>query len=167
MTISDSDSVLTLADFDSNSIEVRLGRLILQDSYGPETAPLEMRLNIDYFDGTNWIGNSDDSCTTYIETMASFDAASYTDNLSAGETSISTIGAQSFASGLSSIGNGLWFTAPGNNNYGTVQVNLDLSSQPWLQYDWDTDNTLDITNGTLNFGYYRGSDRVIYWQEQN
>ena len=149
--------------------EVRLGRLVLQDAFGPETSPLEMRLNSEYFDGTDWALNTNDSCTTYSESIASFDPSSYTDNLDAGETSITAIGTQAFISGLSTIGNGLWFTAPSPpaDNYGTVQVNLNLTSQPWLQYDWDSDNTLDITNGTLNFGYYRGSDRVIYWQESN
>jgi hypothetical protein len=167
LTATDSDTVTGTTS--SNQFEVRLGRLILQDSFGPEIAPLEMRLNSEYFDGAEWLLNADDYCTTYIETMASFDPASYTDNLAAGETTISVIGSQSFNAGLSSIGNGLWFTAPSPpaDNYGSVQVDLDLSGQPWLQYDWDSDNTLDTVNGTLNFGYYRGSDRVIYWQESN
>lgn len=167
LTATDSDSVT--GSVSSNQFEVRLGRLVLQDAFGPETSPLEMRLNSEYFDGTDWALNTNDSCTTYSESIASFDPSSYTDNLDAGETSITAIGTQAFISGLSTIGNGLWFTAPSPpaDNYGTVQVNLNLTSQPWLQYDWDSDNTLDITNGTLNFGYYRGSDRVIYWQESN
>ena len=170
LTISDSDGVLTLVNFDSNSIEVRLGRMFLQDSFGPETAPLEMRLITEYYNGTDWTLNTNDSCTTYNETMVSFDNTSYSDNLNAGESSISAIGTQTLTTGISAIGNGIWFSAPGTNNYGTVQINLDLSSQPWLQYDWDNSDglsQLDITSANLNFGYYRGSDRVIYWQEVN
>jgi len=167
LDISALDSDLVVGPVvNSNAFEIRLGRLILQDSYGPELGDLEMRLRTEYFAGPNWASNSADNCSTYIDTIASFDAASYTDNLSGGETAIfnpSTL--QNLTNGLSTIGNGFWFSAPGADDYGTVRVNLNLATQPWLQYDWNSDNVLDITSGQLSFGYYRGSDRVIYWRE--
>ncbi len=161
----DSDGV-TSGTINSNNFEVRLGRLVLVDTYGPETSDIEMRLRTDYFTGTNWATNVADSCTNYINTNVSFNVASYTNNLSAGETNIfSPTSSQNLVNGTSAIGNGLWFSAPGNNNYGSVEIDFDLSSQAWLGFDWSNDNNIDISNAVLSFGYYRGSDRVIYWRE--
>lgn len=165
LSATDSDSV-TSGIVNSNEFEVRLGRLRLIDSYGPETDNLEMQLFTDYFDGTRWSINAQDSCSTFIDSNVSFDLASYTDQLNDGETSIfAPILSQTLVNGISAPSNGLWFSAPGNNNFGSVLVELDLSTQTWLRFDWDTDIILDDANARLNFGYYRGSDRVIYWKE--
>ncbi len=165
LSATDSDSV-TSGTINSNEFEVRLGRMRLIDSYGPETANLEMRLFIDYFDGTSWIINTQDSCSTYIDSNVSFDLTSYTDQLADGETSIfAPMLAETVVNGMSDASNGLWFNAPGNNNFGSVLVELDLSTQSWLRFDWDADVILDDASARLNFGYYRGSDRVIYWKE--
>ncbi len=161
----DSDSV-TSAVANSNSFEVRLGRLRLIDSYGPEVAALEMQVISEYYDGTNWTLNTADSCTTYIDANASFDATSYTDQLNSGETTITSPNAvTNIVNGQSVVGAGIGFSPPGDGNYGSVMINYDLTSQPWLQFDWDADNNHDTPAATLNFGYYRGSDRVIYWRE--
>ncbi len=166
LSATDSDSVT--GAISSNAFEVRLGRLRLIDSFGPEVANLEMRVSSEYFDGNDWLTNDQDSCTTYIDTAISFDLTSYTDQLTSGETTITnptTI--QTLTSGLSDLSNGFWFSPPGVTNYGSVLINIDLTNQPWLQFDWDNDNTIDATNARLSFGYYRGSDRVIYWDEVN
>jgi len=165
LTATDSDGV-TSGTINSNDFEVRIGRLRLIDSYGPEIADLEMRAFTDFFNGTDWVLNSDDSCSTYIDTSVSFDLTSYTDQLADGETNIfAPTSLQTISGGESSLSNGLWFSAPGDNNFGSVLVEHDLSSQDWLKFDWDLDNILDNANARLNFGYYRGSDRVIYWRE--
>ncbi len=150
----------------SNIFEVRLGRARLIDSYGSELSDLEMPINTDYFNGSDWLLNTDDTCTQYIQTDVSLLASSYTDNLNDGETStFAPTSIQNLVNGSSSLGNGFWFDAPGENNYGSVLVELDLSSRTWLQFDWDSDNTIDPPSALLSFGYYRGSDRVIYWRE--
>ena len=165
LTATDSDGV-TSGLVSSNSFETRLGRLRLEDSYGPETSDLEIRLFADYYDGTNWVVNSADSCSTYISGDATLDNTSYTEQLSNGETNIfAPIVQQTTNSGISDLNNGLWYTAPGVNNYGSVKVDFDISSLPWMAFDWDTDNTIDDPSARLYFGYYRGSDRVIYWKE--
>jgi len=161
----DSDGVSS-GTINSNDVEVRIGRLRLIDSYAPEVADLEMRLFADYFDGTSWQLNSDDSCSTYIDSNVSFEIATYTEQLNDGETSIfAPTVMQTISSGESALSNGLWFSAPGDNNYGSVVAEHDLSTQDWLKFDWDLDNSLDNAKARLNFGYYRGSDRVIYWRE--
>jgi hypothetical protein len=161
----DSDNV-TSGLVSSNTFNTRLGRLRIEDSFGPETSNLEIRIFADYYNGTDWVINSADSCSTYISTDASLDITSYTDQLNSGETNIfAPVIQQTINSGMSDLNNGLWFTAPGINNYGSVQVDFDTSSQPWMSFDWDDDNTLDDSSARLYFGFYRGSDRVIYWKE--
>lgn len=165
LTATDSDGV-TSGVVSSNSFEVRLGRMRLTDSYGPETANLEMRIFSDYYDGTQWALNTQDSCTMYIDTNVSLDASSYVAPLADGDTSIFDPSVLTFLTdGLSSASNGLWFNAPGEGNFGSVRVLFDLNDQPWLRFDWDEDNSVDDASARLNFGYYRGSDRVIYWKE--
>jgi MSHA biogenesis protein MshQ len=166
LTVTDTDTITTAANWDTNPVQQRLGRLRIIDAYGPEIGDLEMRLRSEYFDGAAWLLNAADSCSNYVQTDAAFDATSYTDNLSAGETTIfSPAATQTLVNGVSALSNGIWFTAPGADNYGSVKIDLDLSTKRWLQFDWDGDNTVDNTSGILNFGYYRGSDRVIYWRE--
>jgi len=165
LTAIDSDLV-TSGLVSSNSFEVRNGRLRLIDTYGPETSDLEMPIVADFFDGNQWVVNDQDNCSTYIDTDISLDAASYTLQLNAGETNIFAPSAtQLLSSGINSSSNGLWFSASGVDNYGSVDVNFDLTSQSWLRFDWDEDDNLDNPSAQLNFGYYRGSDRVIYWKE--
>jgi len=165
LTAVDSDAV-TSGLVSSNSIEVRNGRLRLIDAYGPETSDLEMPIASDYFAGTQWLINNQDNCTAYIDTHISLDAASYTLQLNAGETSVyAPVASQLLSSGVNSASNGFWFSASGANNFGSVDVNFDLTTQPWLMFDWDEDDNLDNPSAQLNFGYYRGSDRVIYWKE--
>jgi|GEM_PF-4513092 len=165
ISVTDSDGVTVDTNYDTLVIEQRLGRLILQDSYGPEISDLEMRLKSEYFDGADWITNTDDNCSIYDDSFVSF--GTYTLPLAAGDTAVQATSSPTLSSGVSIISNGLWFDAPGAGNYGSVEVILDMSTQPWLQYDWDEDDIdIDATLGILNFGYYRGSDRVIYWQEQ-
>ena len=165
LSATDSDGVSSNS-VSSNDFELRIGRLRLIDSYGPEIADLEMRVFSDYFDGTSWQLNSADNCSTFIDSNVSLDLASYTDQLNDGETNIfAPLTIQTLSAGVSSSSNGLWFSAPGDNNYGSVLIIHDLSTQDWLKFDWDLDNNLDNANARLNFGYYRGSDRVIYWRE--
>ena len=69
-------------------------------------------------------------------------------------------------------------TAPLNEETGRVLVELDLSiiSLPFLQYDWRTAGEVydeepeganydDNPRGIIEFGSYRGHDRVLNWKE--
>ncbi|MGB0494944.1 MAG: DUF6701 domain-containing protein [Kangiellaceae bacterium] len=165
LSATDSDSVSS-GTVSSNSSEQRIGRMRLADSYGSEIADLELRVFSDYYDGTAWTLNTGDSCSTYISSNVSFDVTSFTDQLNNGETNIfAPTTSQTLSSGNSDFSNGFWFSAPGDGNFGSVKIDLNLTSQPWLRFDWDSDNNLEDTNARLHFGYYRGSDRVIYWKE--
>lgn len=165
LTATDSDSV-TSSIVSSNEFDIRNGRLVLAGTFGPETNDLEMKIFSEYYDGLIWAINSQDSCSTYINTDASFSSATYTEQLNPGDTLIfAPVNAQTLSFGLSTINNGLWFEGSGAGNYGSVIINYDLTNQSWLKFDWDNDLSIDNPTGLLSFGYYRGSDRIIYWKE--
>ena len=162
------------------TIEIRSGRMRLENVYGSELTALTMPLSIEYYsDNTliadpsddGYILNTDDSCTTYDATLGAL--TNYTGNLSTGETTVT--GAGSVSAGLANI----IFSAPGAGNDGSVNL-LANNVSNWLTYNWnvDCDNADaddDITTGidagtcgpfgTASFGLYRGDDRIIYWRE--
>jgi hypothetical protein len=74
----------------------------------------------------------------------------------------------------------LYLTAPGAGNEGGVLIELDLDALGlgFLKYDWrdnsetedvkadpDVYSTTDNPRSLVEFGVYRGSSRIINWQE--
>jgi hypothetical protein len=65
----------------------------------------------------------------------------------------------------------LYLTKPsgGDGKYlGSVDVTAVIDTAlPWLQYEWDgADNDYNENpTGRINFGIYRGNDRIINWRE--
>lgn len=162
---SDQDGVT--GSLNSATVLQRLGRAYVQTSYGPETESLEIPTGVEYFDGTQWTRNLLDNCSSYRNAQVTFISGSYQGDLDSGETQVllpSTV--TTVVSGQSANGAGFWLAAPGIGNSGEVNLSFDLSTQPWLQFDWDGDASLDNPSATAGFGRYRGSDRVIYWRER-
>lgn len=61
------------------------------------------------------------------------------------------------------------FSAPTGGATGNFNVNVNLTSYPWLRFDWDQSGVFDDANlpaARFGFGSYRGHDRVIYWRER-
>ena len=150
----------------SNSVEQRLGRSRLVTAYGPEVEPLNIPLYTEFFNGTDWVINTADSCTSYISSDLQFVSGTYQGDLNAGETSITLPASNTLlTAGESGVNQGFGLTAPGVGNSGEVNVEHNLSALDWLRFDWNSDNSNDNPQATAGFGRYRGSDRVIYWRE--
>jgi uncharacterized repeat protein (TIGR01451 family) len=135
----------------------RYGRMRLQNAYGPETLPLTIPVFTEYFDGTSFVLNDSDSCTTYDSSNIQLTNFQY--NLEDDKT---------FAQGgnnvlVSGVGNNLSLTAPGDENDGSVDVTLDLSQAPGAQIWLQPGGINPTTRAT--FGIYRGNDRLIYMRE--
>ena len=160
---------LALAD----SLDVRFGQLKLNNVFGPETSPLDMVVQTEYYDGTSFVLNIDDSCTVLGTTSPSpfpadsFKAVtnSYIDELDAGETTPTLI--SNISSGIGVI----QFSAAGVGNHGSVTYLYDtITYLPWLNTEND-DDASDATSyadnpyGKITFGQFRGNDRRLYWRE--
>ncbi|EIK44630.1 MSHA biogenesis protein MshQ [Cellvibrio sp. BR] len=62
-----------------------------------------------------------------------------------------------------------FFSAPGVGVTGSFDVKVDLTSYPWLRFDWNQDGDYSdttIPDAEFGFGSYRGHDRIIYWRER-
>jgi len=191
----DSDGVLTTnldldVDLDSTDDHVligatnqRFGRLFTASAWGPESAGLAVPLRVEYWNGSTWIASPEDETqilrTDFTFTDASSNSAdisvdpitapvgsnpavSYT-NDPAGNTTIDFGDGAGNGSGDA----GMFVGAPGATGLFTMDV--DLSSYPWLRFDWNQDgdytNDNNTPSATINFETYRGHDRVIYWRE--
>jgi len=158
--LTDSDGVASVA-FSSNNIgntNIRWGRWFLENAFGPETQPLTVVGQAQYFDGTQFVTNVDDSCTPLtIASVPTLTLSNFTGNLSALDTVLTTPLVPT--SGVAAF----ILSAPGVNHEGTVQ--LEFSSPSWLQYDFNGDTVADNAKATATFGVFSGKKPVIYWRQ--
>jgi len=180
----DADSV-TSADGNpsdgDDSIPLRSGRVRLFNAYGSELLDLAMPMRVEYYKSTadGWVTTADDTCSSVtLKTFTNFKR-----QLGAGETCVQDTGnpgvsgqgcsgagpaAERYLTTPSSGGFNLWLRAPGEGNYGSVDVTADLptSGRTWMQYDWDGNGTHDNDpTGTATFGTFRGNPRHIHLRE--
>ncbi len=203
--------------------EFRYGRLRLLDSYAPETEPLGIGVLAEYWNGSEFILNTDDSCTTLPfsftllatarllsvvpdsalaplegSPIATDDVAieggagtDFKITLSGGETVANDIGSvdENDANEVLSDSDRPFIAGPPTGEtVGSVILELDLDGIfDFLKYDWRGgvpepgataldilyDDVPEEASGEYNdnpraiieFGSYRGHDRVINWQE--
>ncbi len=142
------------------------GRLNIQNAYGPETASISQRWQMQYFDGTSFILNAFDNTTSY--NITDIGVISVTDTGDTAAPLLSTDSTASVAAGATgffSAGliNVLW-SATNNGHFGNYL--FPVTTESWFQYDWGGLGNVD-PQGNVTFGQYRGHDRVIYWKEIN
>jgi len=156
--LTDSDGVFFDSDnngvadaYTSSSItgtNVRWGRWFMENVFGSEQQPLILIAQAQYFDGTNFIISTTDTCSTTLTPSLS----SYTSNLALGETTLSQ---GTMSSGLVP----LTLSAPGVSNDGAVQVTLTAPN--WLTYDFTGDGTADSATAIASFGIFEGRKPII------
>lgn len=170
------DSVLTLEPV---GVEIRFGRVQLENSYGPETSNLPQPLSVNYFKDGQYIVAEDDECTPYNATemsLTNIDLINF--NASTPLPDITPIAGHFKDETPAGITRAIELTAPGAGNTGQVCVSYAIA--PWLQYKWATDPgnlqcpfTSTDVDGLFNdnpfsiatFGIFRGNDRIIYQRE--
>ena len=118
----DTDSVASSTT--EGTATIRSGRISLKNAYGSELLPLSIPLEAQYWNGTSYIRNQQDSCTTLP--ASSIAMANYKNNLTACETQIGySSGSGAFVNGVSKY---LRLTKPGAGNNGSVDLTLNLNS---------------------------------------
>ena len=165
---------------------LRFGRLIIENAVGSELLPLALPMKTQYFDGSNYIDNIDDSCMELALTDLVLSSAVET-NIIDGDIDVSN-GASCIGSGVTTASltlprfadgdSGLSFTAPGEACVGYVDTTMDLSAisltigsllypdLTFLQYDWDDDLSFDDNpTGRATFGVFSGQSEFIYIRE--
>lgn len=165
-----------------SSLNMRYGRLRLDDAFGPETVALPVNFVTEYWTGNYFSLNTSDSCTMIPRSAITYPngtlATDTNRNVSVGGgtsqgnyTGLFGLGVQ-FSAGLPGVPDvttrlSHYFTAP--NASGRFQVGVNLTDLPWLRFDWNQDGNysdVSLPNANIEFGSYRGNDRVIYWRER-
>lgn len=154
--IADTDTVnvTTTVDASPAGVEIRFGRLVLDNSFGPETVNLPQPMRLEHFDGSAFTVSSDNSCTSY-------DASKITLSNMGVDPALTSVlgGAGNFLSGKTQA---IELQAPGVGNQG--QIGVIYEAYDWLKHDWDNDGSYDDPSAVATFGVFRGNDRVIYRQ---
>lgn len=143
-------------------LDLRYGRLRLENIFGPENEDLPVVMYSEYFDGSHFILNDSDACTTVAAANLNI-----IDNPDAVDTVAGQLtGPISLSNGELSFGDLFWLAPNAPNDFG--EFVFEYQASPWLRYEWDNDAVEPNENprATAGFGQYRGNDRVIFWMER-
>lgn len=151
--ISDADGVQAEAapyDYTPQAgFDVRYGRLVMENVYGPETvSELLMPFRTEFYRNGGFELNDSDVCSAWTTADIDNTANHHALTVDSGTISAGTAGP------LQLVPNGTQGTDT-----------LVWQVEEWLQDDWSGDGTLEAPAATATFGVYRGHDRVIYWRE--
>ncbi|MGI2197369.1 DUF6701 domain-containing protein [Shewanella baltica] len=152
---------------------LRHGRVVMDNTYGPETEILRMPTRAEYWDGSSWVLNTNDSCTTAVYGLGSqVDNAglgyNFDPDLVAGQSVVRSGGTATFQAGQFEL---LWQAVTSSGAPYRGQVTAPLDVPPWLEWYWNwngvSPSVLTEPRASAYFGRYRGHDKIIYWREVN
>ena len=131
--------------------ELRYGRWNINDGYGPINDKLPVVMQLEYYDGQQFVINPDDSLTSFVATGA--------------EAKIkgSTLGINLSGSGQFRYGESQELMIS-SVNPGEAILEY-INTPPWLQYDWSA--STKTPTAIITFGFFYGNDRVIYRRRLN
>lgn len=152
---------------------LRHGRVVMDNTYGPETEILRMPTRAEYWNGSSWALNTADNCTTAVYALGSQvdnSALGYNfdPDLVAGQSVVRSGGTATFQAGQFEL---LWqaVTTSGLPYRGQVTAPLDVPT--WLEWYWNwngvSPTAVTEPRASAYFGRYRGHDKIIYWREVN
>lgn len=135
-------------------LNLRYGRLLLENAFGSELEPLPLKLVAEYWNGQMFVTNTADNCTVISPANLQKTDGELTPGI-AGDGGPLLKGVSSPVS--------LFLQAPGQ----TGALKYQYLSPVWLRFNWDNSN--DYSQHARNevlFGRYRGNSRLIFWREQ-
>ncbi|MCD6525955.1 MAG: hypothetical protein J7K75_03060 [Desulfuromonas sp.] len=172
--VQDSDGIVATdltKEFIPTGINIRYGRMVLDNVYGPETLLLSLPIRTEYYNGSDFVLNSLDNCTAYSLTNI-LPFSNYQGNLEADELDQTKLLDNDALNDTLSfgIGDDLGLNPPTGGDDGLLDGSVDItfnlaSTAPWLQFDWDGDGTNDNPKARATFGIYKGSEKIIYLRE--
>lgn len=115
----DSDGVTMPTTAVSASSNFRYGRLYMPNTYGPELLPLSVSIEAQYWNGTAYQRNQQDSCSQI--SANSIAMGNYKSNLNACETVLA--GGGTMSAGKTTV----TLSKPGNGNNGSVDLTVNLN----------------------------------------
>ncbi len=145
---------------------MRYGRMRIQNAHGSELLDLPVSLITQYWNGSLWVQNIDDSCTPVIAPTAGAGltfVAEVAANVRGNHLSASETTASVNLTGVLSGGNAnLKFSKPGAGNSGYIDIAFPVSA--WLKFPWMGGANVDPP-GRATFGVYKNANEFIYLRE--
>ncbi|WP_026029547.1 DUF6701 domain-containing protein [Vibrio genomosp. F10] len=152
--------------------DIRFGRMSLKDVGGNQNTVITVPLTVEYWNGSRFITNSDDSSTDfdgngYCHQLIWSDIG--TDNASLSGTGPVSLGesrklvASQSDPAREQVKFWLVLDSPEEENGESSSCTGSDNELPWLRYNWDGADTDEEDPSTVvTFGIHRGNDRVIY-----
>ena len=164
-TIIDTDTVQAASTVDASpttGVEIRFGRLVLQNSFGPETSDLPQPMQIEHFTSNGFIVSSDNNCVSYDSGKITLSDISLDPALTGVLPDPELAAAKGyFIAGKTRT---IKLAASGAGHQGKIGVSYE--TYDWLKYDWNVNGVYnDNPSAVASFGLFRGNDRIISWQE--
>lgn len=163
LIISDAEGDKKFASGDATedlpgTLNLRYGRMVLENISGPEDEDLDIVMRTEYWNGSYFVQNNDDSCTAVFANQLNITTAT---NI---VTTPDQVPSPSLVAGELTPGY-LYWQAP---TAGDIPGEFDFEYQApeWLQFDWGSGSNENPT-ATAGFGVYRGNDRIIFSLERN
>lgn len=165
---------------DAVPTRVRFGRLRAGNALGSPAIALPVPLTLEYWNGTGFIRNAQDSCTRLTNTHVAFGnfqgalAACNTSGTPAGANAVTFSGGQSTNFRLSPPGVrgsvdltvNLGTTASGTTCSAGVSSASTAASQTWLRGNWGSLTYDQLPVSRASFGLYSNTPDIIYLREQ-
>lgn len=173
-----------------SSTDIRFGRMRLQNAIGSALLDLPMSLTTQYYNGSGFVTNTADNCTTLLASDIRFAFVAGT-SLVACQTATNPAGNIYFNGGLASASAppasvvAPKLVKPGAANNGAVDLTVNLNgasgnrctavggpglsatnaAKPWLQGNWATTTYDGNPQGRFTFGTYKAAEEFIYLRE--
>jgi MSHA biogenesis protein MshQ len=142
----DTDAIAVNDHAKIGSTEFRYGHMKIANANGSELLPLPIDLTAQYWNGSSYVTNVDDSLTTLLSSNILL--SNYQKNLTAGATTVSPASIVFVGAPFT-----ITLSKPGSGKNGSVDLNTNAPAY------------LPSNTGRATFGVYKGANEFIYLRE--
>jgi hypothetical protein len=169
----DTDGVTMVTAPVAPGTPLRYGRVNLGNAHGSELLDLAVPMQVEYFNGTSFITNTDDVCSVSsisitdplsTDSLVPADSCVWDDSSTSGSFKCATAAPAGTtyreANSLSAGNFNLNIKAPGKT--GALDITATVGN--WLQFDWHGTGATN-PSARATFGIYKGNQKIIYFRE--
>ena len=152
-----------------SNVEIRFGRLVLENSFGPETDEIPQPVRTEYLISREpdvYQINQEDNCTVIGNTATDW-SFTESDTTNSDDDTVIKPNEVSIHGSEGKMAVGEYSGVLLRSDHGKIgSVTATYATPDWLKFDWDGDGNYDNdAEAVVTFGRFRGNDRIIYWQE--
>lgn len=145
-----------------SGIEMRFGILRLSNAYGSERLGLPIPMSLAYWNGSAFVTNTLDSCTSFSSANITF--SNYRGGISAGNMGSANLVQGGVNAGVGSLKLSKPSPQPAAKGSVTLTFNLAAENKTWLRGRW-AGSSYDVDpSANAAFGLYR-NEGIIYFRE--